>query len=187
MLPIDVLPDCLVASDLRERAASLIGRGRLAMSRAPGWTGDLHQELAQIRSEGIRSVLALIEDDDIRFWGMAKCADDYVAVVAEEGLALHRHPIPDHGVPASLPDFVATIAGLNDRLRGGESILVHCVAGIGRTGLATACSLVALGAELDEAVAIVRATNAFRIETAGQLRFVEDFALAVRDAAYNDT
>jgi protein-tyrosine phosphatase len=182
MLPIDVLPDALFASDLRARAASLIDRGRLAMSRAPGWLGDLHEELAQIRSVGIGSVLALVEDKDIPFFRIAESADHYIAAVGEAGLVLHRHPVPDHQVPTSLPDFVTTIVRLNNRLRAGESILVHCLAGIGRTGLTTACSLVALGAEVDEAVAIVRATNEFRIETAGQLRFVEEFALAVRDA-----
>ncbi len=186
MLPIDLLPDSLVASDLRARAASFIGQGRLAMSRAPGWLGDLHEELAQIRSDGIGSVLALVEDKDIPFFGIAESVDDYVAAVAEAGLVLLRHPIPDHGVPTSVPNFVATIAGLNDRLRAGESILVHCAAGIGRTGLAAACSLVALGAGFDEAVAMVRATHAFRIETAGQLRFVEAFALAVRVPAGAD-
>lgn len=182
MLPIDLLPDSLVASDLLARASTIIGRGRLAMSRAPGWLGGLHDELLQIRSEGIGTVLALVEDQDFPFFGIAMSADDYVAAVAEAGLVLLRHPIPDHGVPTSLPAFVATITGLNDRLRAGESILVHCAAGIGRTGLAAACSLVALGAGVEEAVAIVRATNAFRIETAGQLRFVEEFALTVRDA-----
>jgi protein-tyrosine phosphatase len=182
MLPIDVLPDCLVASDLRERAASLIDRGRLAMSRAPGWLGDLHEELAQIRSSGIGSVLSLVEDADIPLFRIAESADHYVAAVAEAGLVLHRHPVPDHQAPTSLPDFVTTIVRLNDRLRAGESILAHCVAGIGRTGLTAACSLVALGAGVDEAVAIVRATNQFRIETAAQLLFVEQFAHAVRDA-----
>jgi protein-tyrosine phosphatase len=181
MLPIDLLPDSLVASDLRVRASAIIERGRLGMSRAPGWLGDLHEELAEIRLGGIGNVLALVEDKDIPLFGIASSADDYVAAVAKAGLVLYRHPIPDHGVPMSLPDFVATIAELNARLRAGESTLVHCAAGIGRTGLAAACSLVALGAGLDEAVAIVRATNPFRIETAGQLLFVEEFALAVRE------
>lgn len=161
MLPIDLLPDSLVASDVRMRASTIIDRGRLAMSRAPGWLGDLHDELAQIRSTGIGIVLALVEDTDIPLFGIAKSADDYVAAVAEAGLVLLRHPIPDHGVPTSLPDFVATITRLNDRLRAGESVLMHCAAGIGPTGLAAACSLVALGAVLDEAVTIVRATNPF--------------------------
>jgi protein-tyrosine phosphatase len=182
MLPIDFLPDSLVADGVRARASALIGRGRLAMARAPGWLGDLHGELAQICAVGIGSVLALVEDKDISFFGIAESADGYVAAVAGAGLVLLRYPIPDHGVPASLADFVVAITSLNDRLRAGESVLVHCAAGIGRTGLVAACSLVALGARVDEAVAIVRATNPFRIETDGQLQFVEEFGLAVQDA-----
>jgi protein-tyrosine phosphatase len=62
------------------------------------------------------------------------------------------------------------------------SVLVHGAAGIGRTGLAAACPLVALGAEVDEAWRLSARPTSFRIETTGQLRFVGEFALAVRDA-----
>ena len=41
-------------------------------------------------------------------------------------------------------------------LRGGESVLLHCAAGIGRTGTAAACVLKQLGLDNDSALARVR-------------------------------
>ena len=41
-------------------------------------------------------------------------------------------------------------------LRAGESVLLHCAAGLGRTGTAAACVLKALGLETREALQRVR-------------------------------
>ena len=46
-----------------------------------------------------------------------------------------------------------------DTVRAGGVVLVHCAAGIGRTGTAAACVLKALGLEADEALARVRSAG----------------------------
>jgi protein-tyrosine phosphatase len=46
-----------------------------------------------------------------------------------------------------------------DDLRAGESVLLHCAAGIGRTGTAAACVLKSLGLTRDEALERVRAAG----------------------------
>ena len=63
-------------------------------------------------------------------------------------------PTPDFGVPpmerlAAFKDFVT---GLGAELNGGATLLVHCAAGIGRTGIVATCLLLQLGVEREDAV-----------------------------------
>jgi protein-tyrosine phosphatase len=53
--------------------------------------------------------------------------------------------VPDHGIPEDERVFLKTVRRAADWLRTGERVLVHCGAGIGRTGMFAICSLVALG------------------------------------------
>ncbi|MDP9148889.1 MAG: tyrosine-protein phosphatase [Myxococcota bacterium] len=181
-LPITFLPDDLPfagpTAPLRARADALLGRGRIAMSQAPGMDGDLGEELAEASRRGVTHVLSLVEDLDLSFFHVAPEVPPYMAAFETAGLTLTRHPIPDRCVPGSMTAFISTIDALLVHVRAGQSILVHCIGGIGRTGLTVACALVALGARAEEAVAMVRATNPRRIETRGQREFVDAFARA---------
>ena len=107
--------------------------------------------------------------------------DTYVAWLDSErdGRALW-HPIPD----LHAPSFEATVALVDDlvgRLQAGASLLVHCAAGIGRTGTIATCVLVALGASADEATrTIAEARPGAGPEVGSQRDLVERFAARLR-------
>jgi protein-tyrosine phosphatase len=65
-------------------------------------------------------------------------------------------PVPDlHAPPVELVrPFVAEIAR---RLNDGERIVMHCAAGVGRSGTVATCVLMALGIEMEEALRLVAA------------------------------
>ena len=66
------------------------------------------------------------------------------------------HPVPD----LHAPDVEAArglLEELRRRVEGGEGLLLHCGAGIGRAGTIAAGLLVTMGAAVDEAVATVAA------------------------------
>jgi protein-tyrosine phosphatase len=65
-------------------------------------------------------------------------------------------PIPDLGAPTHRA-AAELLEELRCRLAGGERILLHCGAGIGRAGTIAAGLLVAMGMDLNEAVEHVRA------------------------------
>jgi protein-tyrosine phosphatase len=73
-----------------------------------------------------------------------------------------RFAIPDVSVPTSLAAFDRAIDALMARLRGGETVAVHCWGGVGRTGMVMAALLVRSGwaveAALDEVNRLWRAT-----------------------------
>ena len=57
-------------------------------------------------------------------------------------------------------------------MRIGERVILHCYAGLGRTGMIAARLLVELGVEPEQAIAEVRLINRRRIQTRGQSDFV---------------
>jgi protein-tyrosine phosphatase len=55
-----------------------------------------------------------------------------------EGVRHVRVPIPDFGVPAEA-DMVRVLDLIDDALAGGETVYVHCRAGVGRTRTVIGC------------------------------------------------
>jgi protein-tyrosine phosphatase len=79
------------------------------------------------------------------------------------------HPIPDLHAP-DIGSAIALLRQLRDRIEEGETLLVHCGAGIGRAGTVAAGILLTLGAALDEALAIVAASRPMAGPEAGAQR-----------------
>jgi protein-tyrosine phosphatase len=73
------------------------------------------------------------------------------------------------------------LAGLVERLRDGEHLLVHCGAGIGRAGTTAVCLLMLLGHEADEALRIVADNRPMGgPEVGAQRDLVNDLAQALQ-------
>jgi protein tyrosine/serine phosphatase len=64
---------------------------------------------------------------------------------------MHNFGLPDD--PAAFRDGVRSVS---EALLRGEAVMMHCAAGLGRTGSAAACVLKALGLDTDEALQRVR-------------------------------
>jgi protein-tyrosine phosphatase len=108
------------------------------------------------REAGVRLVVSLIED-----WEVPRRAPGLFDVLADEGVEAWRFPIADFGVPADAGAFGRLLDRLRDRLTGGEGVLVHCNAGLGRTAVVLASVLKLHGLvedPVDELRRIYRAT-----------------------------
>jgi len=82
---------------------------------------------------------------------------DYVAwLAANRPGRVVWHPVADLHAPG-LEEALGLLADMTGRLVVGQSLLVHCGAGIGRAGTVAAGLLVTLGLGVDEAVATVGA------------------------------
>lgn len=89
---------------------------------------------------------------------LAELSPAYHSAVAAGNTAfrwLHL-PMRNFGAPEDPAGFRRDIGQLADALRRGDAVLLHCAAGIGRTGTAAACLLKALGLPADEALQRVR-------------------------------
>lgn len=143
---------------------SWLERGVLAGSAVPGYFGfsSLEDDLRDIREEGIRTIVSLTEDP----------IDE--EMVEAEGMKYVHIPIDDHTAPSleQMREFVELVARERER---GSPVLVHCFAGIGRTGTMLAAWLVARGTPPADAVLAVRNARPGSLETNSQERAVHHF------------
>lgn len=90
-------------------------------------------------------------------------------------LVQRQIPVPDFTAPS--PDQIDTaIAEIDERVRAGQAVAIHCHAGLGRTGTICACYLVRTGLSADGAMARVRGLRPGSIETAAQGDAVRAYA-----------
>jgi ADP-ribosyl-[dinitrogen reductase] hydrolase len=61
---------------------------------------------------------------------------------------------------------------IHEHLGAGDTVVVHCMGGLGRAGTIAACVLAARGLEAERAVEVVRAVRPGALETAAQVAFV---------------
>ncbi|MEH6590960.1 MAG: cyclin-dependent kinase inhibitor 3 family protein [Halioglobus sp.] len=153
--------------------------GRIGMTFCPGkkqrgamtgdWNRDLILDLDAIQIWGASVIVNLIEDHEMVELEV-RDAERHVPV----GIDYIRLPIPDYGVPDRAWHQQWQLQGpqLRDRLRAGESIVLHCKGGLGRTGMVAARILVELGCTPQEAILAVREAREGAIETAGQETYV---------------
>jgi protein-tyrosine phosphatase len=156
--------------------------GHLGLTFAPGkkhhgmtgrWDRDLSFDLARLRDEYKVSLLvSLIEEhefESLQIRELRERAGDF-------GIKVLWSPIRDVSVPKSIEEFAPVVQIVVDALRVGQTVVVHCMGGLGRTGLMAACVLVAATEPApEEAISIVRHARPGAIQTRGQEEFVKLF------------
>ncbi|MFN0185538.1 MAG: tyrosine-protein phosphatase [Aquabacterium sp.] len=107
---------------------------------------------------------------------LARLSPDYDRAVSAGQLPcrwLHL-PIRDFGIPEAVQGYRDGVLDVATAVRRGESVLLHCAAGIGRTGTTAACLLKALGLSVAQALRDVRSAGSSP-ESAGQSGLIDRF------------
>uniref|UniRef100_A0A3Q4H3N2 protein-tyrosine-phosphatase n=1 Tax=Neolamprologus brichardi TaxID=32507 RepID=A0A3Q4H3N2_NEOBR len=107
--------------------------------------------------------------------------------LGEERAVTHLQYVawPDHGVPDDPSDFLLFISSVRERRKGEEPLMVHCSAGIGRTGvlitMETALSQLDQGQPMSplDIVKTLRDQRAMMVQTTCQFQFVCEAILRV--------
>lgn len=139
--------------------------GRLGQTACPR-RDHLKEDVAAFAAWGASAVLCLLPPDELDRLGVG----DLPGIVRQAGLDLFQVPIGDMQVPDAIFEHAWGEVGRRCRglLRAGGSVLIHCRAGLGRSGLVAARLLVELGVAPEAAIALVRAARPGAIETAAQ-------------------
>jgi ADP-ribosyl-[dinitrogen reductase] hydrolase len=154
--------------------------GRIGMTLCPGrcddlsnngpFRRDLSADLDAVAEWKPDLILTLMENHEFAKLGVP----DFPAVVGKRFPGWRHLPIPDAGVPdRAFEDAWGTVGDeARTILMNGGKVLIHCRAGLGRTGMIAARLLVELGSDPDEAIAMVRKVRPNAIETRAQEEYV---------------
>ncbi len=140
----------------------------LAGSGRPGLLCEIEEDLEFIRELGFRLIVTLTEQ---------ALPEEY----ADDQIELLHFPIPDMGIP--MPRTLQPICDrINAAVRDNRPVLVHCRAGLGRTGVVLACCLVEQGLEPSEAIQRLRTINRYYIQNGLQEGFINHYARFIQQS-----
>jgi protein-tyrosine phosphatase len=158
------------SDDLTELPLGLAGR--VFRSPMPYSLYDHDEDLVErYRQNGVSTVVLLVEDDEY----LDRTGRDLKNIYKVMGMEVLHLPVPDFGVP-TLDSLKSGVEKTLLHVSKGHNTVIHCYAGIGRTGTFAAClAKRVLGLSGDEAIGWVRKYIPGAVEVPSQIKLVKDF------------
>ncbi|NPV90839.1 MAG: phosphatase [Firmicutes bacterium] len=131
--------------------------GNLFLSYMPGRNEPFSKAVEVIKKHQVSTVICLNPFEEI-----VSKSPEYAKAIELNILDFEweHFPLFDFGIPDDEMEFIKLVGSITERLRGGESLLIHCAGGIGRTATLAVSVLLTLGLELDSAQRVVREAGA---------------------------
>ena len=145
--------------------------GRLWLASMPGRLESWGAFLDEARQRQLNLVVCLNPLEEV-----AGLSPSYHKAIAEGRLPFRWQHLPmrDFGLGADPAAFSSGLEQLSHGLQRGEQVLLHCAAGLGRTGTVAACVLKQAGLSREAALAAVRAAGS-NPQSAVQSGWIERF------------
>jgi protein-tyrosine phosphatase len=145
--------------------------GALYLSSMPGRFEPWPHFLADAQAAGISHVVCLTPRSEI-----GELSPLYHAGVITGKLPFRwtQLSMRNFGLPEDVRAFRDGVRAIAGALAAGDAVLLHCAAGLGRTGSAAACVLKSVGVDADEALRRVRDAGS-NPQNAQQSGFVDWF------------
>jgi len=142
--------------------------GRLLLHSMPGRFEAIERVWHQVRNEAVRAIVCLTEIYEIRLKS-SKYAEALEAGTVP--CSVLPFEIREGGAPEDRHAFWALANDVANRLQSGESVLIHCAGGVGRTAMLAISVLLALGEPINEAEIVVSLAGS-TVETMPQIEML---------------
>ncbi len=132
----------------------------------------LTDDIRTIKEKNIQSILCLLTENEFSEYGVDDLKKEYLSA----GFSLKHAPVKDQGIP-SIEAMNEIFDWLDGEIKQKRKVLIHCVGGLGRSGLVAACYIKKkFGLSKENSIAIVRESRSERaIETKAQEDFVGSY------------
>lgn len=149
--------------------------GLIGMTILPGRKDrgrNLGADILELKSQGVTAIVPLISNAEFSEYGVTDLIEQYKIA----GITVLHTPVKDQSVPTS-SQCEEILTFINREVQAKHKVVLHCVGGLGRTGVVAALYLRKyVGLTGQEAIGRVRAVRSRRaIENADQENFVLKF------------
>ena len=148
--------------------------GRMGLTILPGRRDrdrTLSDDIISMKEQGVTHVISLITANEFTKYGVEDLFDSY----EKAGFVVKCLPILDHGT-CSVNDMNDITEWISERLNDGATIMVHCIGGLGRSGLVSGAYLVSKGLPAEKAMRIVREARSPKAIEPSQVQFLRMYA-----------
>ncbi len=150
-----------------------VAPGAIGLTILPGrkdYSRSIDDDLKQLKLAGVDIIIPLITDDEFHNFGVDELLQEYY----DNGFQVRRLPIMDQLV-CSEQEMRNLAEYMNKHINAGKKIMVHCVGGLGRSGMVAAAYLKYKGVDAGKAIETIRACRGPRaIESKPQEVFVRN-------------
>jgi len=155
-----------MAFDPNLSVVARIGNGFLAIMPKPAGGAWIEEEFASLAASGVHQVVSLMALDEAIDFDL----QDEKQVCETHGMRFVSYPITDHGLPSSLEDFARFTYRLYREIEAGTNTVVHCLAGIGRSGIVSGAVLAHAGMDAEAAFDQISRARGLRVPDTEQQR-----------------
>jgi protein-tyrosine phosphatase len=147
--------------------------GRLGIMARPRGGDWLEDEIRSLKMDSVDALVSLLEHEEVLELDIEReqafCEGDDISYLS--------FPIRDRDVPRSKRDIMEFVRTLGDLLQDGQSVLIHCRQGVGRSAIIAACVLIMRGDSVKDAFErIAHARGCPVPDTPEQREWVVEFA-----------